>query len=455
MGDQSGTDRATAKLTEGPIVQTLVGLAGPMVIGLFSVMAFNLTDTYFVSQLGTLELAAMSFTFPVVSVLFGVTMGLSTGTVSVVSRAIGRGEMDRVKRVSSDSLLLAFIVVLVLAGVGVLTIDPLFRAMGAAEDVLPLIREYMIIWYPGIVFLVVPMVANASIRALGDTRVPALIMTGAMTLNLVLDPLLIFGLLGFPRLELAGAAIATVIARACTLIVSLAILRFRENLLDFSPPRLTDVLASWKQVTYIAVPASATNIMPSFSLGFVTRLVSTYGASAVAAWGAGSRISYFVLIPALALSSGLVPFIGQNWGAERYDRVRTARRYGYRFAFLWGAAMVIVLNFAAEPVAALFSGEPDVIDSMVGYLWIIPLGFGFTGILLVAEETLNSIGKPIAATVQTAIHTFCLYAPLAFLGSAWSGLAGLFAGVVVADVLGGFVGMAMVRRICYFKEKRL
>ena len=280
-------------------------------------------------------------------------------------------------------------------------------------------------------------------------------MTGAMTLNLVLDPLLIFGLLGFPRLELAGAAIATVIARACTLIVSLAILRFRENLLDFSPPRLTDVLASWKQVTYIAVPASATNIMPSFSLGFVTRLVSTYGASAVAAWGAGSRISYFVLIPALALSSGLVPFIGQNWGAERYDRVRTARRYGYRFAFLWGAAMVIVLNFAAEPVAALFSGEPDVIDSMVGYLWIIPLGFGFTGILLVAEETLNSIGKPIAATVQTAIHTFCLYAPLAFLGSAWSGLAGLFAGVVVADVLGGFVGMAMVRRICYFKEKRL
>ena len=133
MGDQSGTDRATAKLTEGPIVQTLVGLAGPMVIGLFSVMAFNLTDTYFVSQLGTLELAAMSFTFPVVSVLFGVTMGLSTGTVSVVSRAIGRGEMDRVKRVSSDSLLLAFIVVLVLAGVGVLTIDPLFRAMGAAR----------------------------------------------------------------------------------------------------------------------------------------------------------------------------------------------------------------------------------------------------------------------------------------------------------------------------------
>ena len=116
--------------------------------------------------------------------------------------------------------------------------------------------------------------------------------------------------------------------------------------------------------------------------------------------------------------------------------------------------MVLALNFAAEPVAALFSDEPDVIDSMVGYLWIIPLGFGFTGILLVAEETLNSIGKPIAATVQTAIHTFALYAPLAFLGSTWSGLIGLFAGVVVADVLGGFVGMAMVRRICYFKEKR-
>ena len=209
---------ARATLTEGPVARVLAGLAGPMVIGMFSVIAFNLTDTYFIARLGTRELAAISFTFPVVSVMFGIAMGLGTGTISVVSRAIGRGEQERVRRFSTDSLLLSFLTVLVAAAIGVLTIDPLFRALGAGDDVLPLIRQYMIIWYPGMVFLVMPMVANASIRASGDTKLPALIMTLGTLINMVLDPLLIFGLWGFPRWELKGAAVATVIARVLILV---------------------------------------------------------------------------------------------------------------------------------------------------------------------------------------------------------------------------------------------
>ena len=332
MAEHRPETKSFATLTNGPIIRTLAGLSGPMVIGLFSVMAFNLTDTYFVSQLGTRELAAMSFTFPVVSVLYGVSMGLGTGTVSTIARAIGRGETANVRRVCSDSLMLSFVTVFVVAAVGVLTIDPLFRALGAGDDVLPLIHEYMVIWYPGVVFLVVPMVANAAIRASGDTKIPALIMTCGMTLNVILDPVMIFGLLGFPRMELAGAVWATVVARACTMVASIAILHFRVGLLDFSRPKLRSVLASWRQVTAIAIPASLTNVMPSIATGFMTRLIAAYGASAVAAWGASSRISYFVLIPVFALCSGLVPFIGQNWGAEEFGRVRTARGYGYRIA---------------------------------------------------------------------------------------------------------------------------
>ena len=110
---------ARATLTEGPVARVLAGLAGPMVIGMFSVIAFNLTDTYFIARLGTRELAAISFTFPVVSVMFGIAMGLGTGTISVVSRAIGRGEQDRVRRFSTDSLLLSLLTVLVVAAIGV------------------------------------------------------------------------------------------------------------------------------------------------------------------------------------------------------------------------------------------------------------------------------------------------------------------------------------------------
>ena len=384
--------------------------------------------------------------------MFGIAMGLGTGTISVVSRAIGRGEQERVRRFSTDSLLLSFLTVLVAAAIGVLTIDPLFRALGAGDDVLPLIRQYMIIWYPGMVFLVMPMVANASIRASGDTKLPALIMTLGTLTNMVLDPLLIFGLWGFPRWELKGAAVATVIARVLILVASLTILHFHKRMLDFRPPSLGAVLDSWRQVATLAIAASVTNIMPSFAIAFVTRLIAEHGAGAVAAWGAGSRVGHFVLIPVYGLGSGLVPFVGQNWGAGRFDRVRQARRYSYRFAFLWGGAMVVILHLGAESLAVFFSNDPDVVARIVQYLQIVPLGFGMMGVFFMTEETLNAIGRPVVATLTTAIHMFVLYAPLAYLGTQLWQMTGLFSGVAAADILAGFVGVATVHRLCHRRE---
>ena len=157
MGD--GKMPSVARLTEGPVARTLVRLSLPMVAGLFSIFAFNLADTYFVSQLGTRELAAMSFTFPVVFAMFGIAMGLGTATTSSVSRAIGRGEPQRIGRLTTDSFILSFLTVLIFAAIGMATIEPLFRALGAGEEVLPLITDYMLIWYPGMVFLVIPKIA--------------------------------------------------------------------------------------------------------------------------------------------------------------------------------------------------------------------------------------------------------------------------------------------------------
>ena len=154
-----------ARLTEGAVLRSLAGLAFPMLGGIFAVIAFNFADTYFVAQLGTRELAAMSFTFPVVMVPIGIAFGLGTGTTAVVSQAIGRGDPSVIKRLASDSLSLSFLTVLFFSAIGMLTIDPLFILLGATPDILPLIQDYMMIWYPGMVFLVVPMVANANIRA--------------------------------------------------------------------------------------------------------------------------------------------------------------------------------------------------------------------------------------------------------------------------------------------------
>ncbi|MBT6147662.1 MAG: MATE family efflux transporter [Gemmatimonadetes bacterium] len=439
---------ARVDLTEGDLTRALLRLAVPMTVGIFSVLVFNLADTLFVSQLGTEQLAAMSFTFPVVMVLMGVSFALSTGTASVVSRAIGRGDEARVKRLASDSLSLSFLTVALVTILGMVTIDPLFSALGASEEILPLIRDYMLIWYPGVAFLVIPIVANASIRAGGDTKFPASVMVGAMLLNLVLDPIFIFGWFGVPRLELQGAAIATVIARALTMIASLAILHFRDRLLDFRTPSLGEVFASWREISSIAIPVAATNIMQPVAMGVVTRMIAEFGPAAVAAWGAGERVSAFVMVPVFAMCSALVPLVGQNWGAGQYDRVRQARNMGFLFAFGWGVLMMGVIWLGSAQIGTIFGTDPDLTRELVQYLWIMPVGYALYGVLNISEETLNAVGRPMMAAGQTLIHMFAFYAPLALAGAWFAQMPGLLWGVATANALGGVVAYGLSRRAC-------
>ena len=144
-------------LTEGPISNQLVTLTLPMVGGIFAIVAFNLADTYYVGQLGTNQLAAMSFTFPVVMTLGSLALGLGVGASSIIARAIGEGDHSRVQRFTTNSLTLGVTAVVLLSAIGLMTIDPLFTALGAGPDVLPFVRQYMQIWYFGMVFLVIPI----------------------------------------------------------------------------------------------------------------------------------------------------------------------------------------------------------------------------------------------------------------------------------------------------------
>ena len=225
-------------LTHGPVEKNLIKMAVPMAIGILAVIGFNLVDTFFVSQLGTKELAAISLTFPIISALQSLTMGLGAGLSSVVSRLKGAGKIGELKTIVSHSLLFSVVLVTAMAITGLLTIKELFTALGASEDLIPLIKAYMGIWYWGIGFIVIPMMGNSAIRGLGDAKTPALIMIIAGFINAVLDPILIFGFMGIPALSIRGAALSTVISTATTCVAALYILSNRENIIEYKIPSL-------------------------------------------------------------------------------------------------------------------------------------------------------------------------------------------------------------------------
>jgi putative MATE family efflux protein len=418
-----------------------------MVLGIVGMQGFNLADTYFVGRLGTTELAAISFTFPVVFVIAGLALGLGMGTSAVVSRAIGEGDRDKTARLTTDGLSLAFIVVAVLVVVGLLTIDPLFRALGADSDVLPLVRRYMSIWYFGMIFVVVPMVGNNAIRATGDTLTPSLIMLVAVGMNFILDPILIFGLGPFPRMEIAGAALATVCSRAVTFTVALWVLSRRERLVRLGFPGFAAVWESWRRILFIGVPLSFSNILIPVGIGAITRLVSAYGPAAVAGFGVATRVETLALTVVMALRSVMSPFVGQNWGAGRFDRLRLGVRFGNRFALVWGLGMAVVLALFARPIAAAFNDNPEVIGTIVDYLWIVPLSYGFRGMLLLSSTSLSVLDRPVDGAFVSLLQVFGLYVPLAVLGSRTVGVPGIFAAGSLSNIAAGVVAVVWLGRM--------
>jgi putative MATE family efflux protein len=436
-----------AVLTEGPVGKTLVNLTIPMIFGIISMVAFNLVDTIFVGRLGAMELAALSYTFPVVLVIASIAMGLGIGTSAVISVAIGEGNDHKVRRLTTDSLVLSVTVVAVFAVAGLFTINPVFTALGAPPDILPLIRQYMRIWYFGMIFVVIPMVGNNAIRASGDTRTPALIMVTAAAINLIFDPLLIFGYGPFPRLEIAGAAVATVFARGLTLIVSIIVLSVRKKMITLNVPSFRELMQSWGRILYVGIPAASTRIIIPLATGVITRFLSSYGPETVAGYGVSSRIEFFTLTVVLALSTVLGPFVGQNWGAGNHDRVRYGIRFSKQFALVYGVVLIGALFIIARPLASVFNKNEIVVGAIVSYLRIVPLGYGLQGIVLLCAAAMNVLNRPLQAAALSLIQMFVVYIPLALIGSSLFGVTGIYGALAFSYALAGIAAHVVLNRI--------
>lgn len=435
------TMKNNVKLKEGSVGKTIIRLTLPMMIGIVSMVIFNIVDTWFISKLGTAQLAAMSFTLPVIMLLGCISMGLGLGVSTVISRAIGSNNSNQVKRLTTDSLFLSITLVLLVVGVGLLTINPLFSAMGANKDMLELIKQYMFVWYLGVPFVVIPMIGNNAIRAAGNTVIPSAIMLVAILINIILDPLLIFGIGPFPRLELVGAAIATVAARATTLIVSLLILHFKFNMLTSKIPRLVTIINSWKSILFIGIPAAITHAIIPLSIGIIMRMVTIYGKEAIAAFGVGYRIEMFALSPLRALGVVLVPFTGQNIGAGKIDRVKKGIHFSWMCSMLVGFIMFVLFVFKGKTIGALFNSDPQVISFVYLYLIIVSITYGMQGIFSVSSASFNALNKPFHSALLNLLRMIIFYIPLAWIGAQILGLKGIFIASSLSSLFTGLIAI--------------
>jgi len=426
-------------LTTGPVAAHLRRQATPMAFGLVALISFDAVDLFFVSRLGDAPLAAISFTFPIIWLLSSIIIGFEAGAASCISRAVGRGDDATARRQTTDTAALAGIVSLALCVTGMFTIEPVFRLLGATDVSLPYIRDYMSIWYWAEPMAAIMWTCLASMRARGNSMLEGKIITTAAVINAILDPIFIFGWFGFPRLEIAGAALATLVANGVMLLGVLGYLNLRLHVFATPFTAVKNIFDSWRQMLHVGLPAMLTNAIVPISNGIIVSLVAGYGIDAVAGFGVAMRIEPMFLVAFFALSAVTSPFMGQNFAAGKLDRLYTARRTIMRFCVGFGLTLALVLVLIAYPLTGVFS-DTDAIQSVaVEYLWIMAFSYGAYGLVMSTCAAFNGIGHPFPGVVISALRTLILFLPLALLGRALIDLNGLFLASAFCNLLIGLL----------------
>lgn len=426
---------AVRGFTEGPVHRHLLRLGSFMAMGSVSMNASMFAEAFYLGLIGTQALAAMGVAFPVTITLFAFAGGIGTGASSVTARSMGAGDREGAALLITHSHLLALGIGIVLGALGVLFAYDVVTLIGATGELRDLTTEYLTVYLLGFPAFMLSIVGSTLLRATGNAKSPGIIMTAGSILQIVLGPPLIFGWFGVPALGIAGAAWAYVISRSLGMVLYVFLL-VRARMLRWS---LNGLLNSWRRVMHVGGPAVASGLVMPAGMLIITRMLIGHGEAVVAGYNVASRVETLAHMILWSASSSVEPFVGQNWGARLYDRVKRALSMTHRFSLAWGVVTFVMMVLFGKMIVAIIDDNPVVIEVSMWFFYIIPLSIGFMGMTQIASSCFNALGKPTPSLVISILRAFAITVPLAIVGNYLWGYVGIFIATAVTNVLVGLL----------------
>ena len=428
--------------------RAIVLLSIPMVLEMGMESVFALVDAFYVSRLGTDAIATVGLTESVLMLIYALAWGLGMGVTAVVARRTGEHDARGASRSAMQGITLAALLGLLIAVPGFMGAERVLQLMGAEAGVLEVGTGYTRTMFAGNVIILLLFVNNAVYRGAGDAAMAMRVLAVANGINLVLDPLLIFGIGPFPELGVTGAAVATNIGRGTAVLYQLwALSRPQGRIVLLRSELYPDPAVLW---TIIKVSAGgvAQFIIPSLSWVFLVRIVAVFGSAAVAGYTIAVRVIMFSIMPAWGMANAASTLVGQNLGAREPDRAERSAwlcgHYNMLFMvglalFFWGTAPWIVRLFTDDPVVATYG---------VDALRIITLGYFFYAYGMVLAQAFNGAGDTLTPTWMNIICFWIIEIPLAwFLARtlAW-GANGVFASIAISESILALLSVVIFRR---------
>ena len=436
---------ADRDLNEGPVSHALIAVSAPMTLGILGVLSVGLADAFFLARHSDTALAAIGFVYPVIVALVSLSIGLSAGTNTVVSQAIGKGERGATRqRLTLHAMGLAATMACTVSLAFYLAAPWLFSVMGAKGDVHDAILGYVPYWCLSFPPMVTGMALNATFRAAGRSGVAATVMAVQALLNIALDPLFIFGIAGVPALGAEGAGLATFLARGIAFL-GLFTFALHQGAIRLDCAPLTDLRKSIRRIARVGLPAALSNAINPAGMAAVTAAVAVIGDVAVAGFGAAARVQSILFVPMLALSSGIGPVVGQAWGAQKYDRARDAMRLSVLICLGYGLTLALVLLVFAKPIATLMTGGDGAAPYTARYLRIVGWGFFGYGILVTANAAMNARDRAVWSMVLSVTRIAVVFIPFAWAGVWLLEYTGVLLAALAANVIGAWAALIATR----------
>ena len=446
--------KINGNITKGALSSSLWKLALPMMIGAVLQDLFTLVDLFFVGRLGHTAVAALSISGVILSVIMMVAIGISVGTTALIAHFAGKKDYDSADNVLFQTVVLSIVCSAAMALIGLFGTIPLLRIFGATTEIIPAASAYLRISFIWSIFMFLFIGFNQALRGSGDAIVPFKVLVLTNIINIVFDPLLIFGFGLFPRMEVAGSAVATIISRAIGVVIILGHFLFGHSSLHFHRGIFKVNFPIMGRMIRIGFFASFEVLLRQFSLLLLLRLVTHFGIACLAAYGIAIRFRIIVMMLGIGMGSACAVLIGQNMGVGRPDRATQAGWQTLQYYEFIVIPLMILFFVFAPHIIGFFTRNPEAIKMGSSFLRFIAVTLPFLAATLILGRGISGAGDTIAPAVMTGGAQLGLRIPVAYAMALVFGLGtnGIWLGINASDVC---QGLAMMRyfRGGFWKER--
>ena len=433
------------KMGTMPENQLLLSMAVPMMISMLVQALYNIVDSIFVSRICEDALTAVSMAFPWQNIVIAIAVGFGVGINALLSRALGQKNAERVNQVAVNGLLLAGLSYLLVLVAGLIGIRAYMRTQTDIESIVNYGITYLNICILCSFGVFIEITFERFLQATGRTIYSMITqLAGALT-NIILDPILIFGLLGFPKLGIAGAAWATVIGQCVGAVVAVTLNHFKNPEVHLRLRHIRPNGRLMGEITAISIPSIIMSCISSLTCFVMNMILIAYSSTAVAVFGVYFKLQSFVFMPVFGLNNGMVPIIAYNYGAQKPDRIHKTIRLGMAYAVAIMAVGLLVFQLIPKQLLLMFDASDAMLEIGAPALRIMSLAFVFAGIGIASSSACQAFGYSVYSMLISIARQIVVLIPAAYLLSLTGVLRSIWFAFPIAEIVSLFLSLFFLR----------